>query len=79
MAAPAVTPAEAPSVAGSMGILLKTSCSASSQCPSGQSCYCQTCMPSCPTGQRYNCICQTCFKCSPGTFFNVATCGCEYP
>ncbi len=66
-----------PAGLGQPPFVLKTSCTTSAQCPSGQSCYCGQCQATCPTSWRYDCFCQVCFAhCPQGYFFDESICNC---
>lgn len=58
--------------------LLRTSCTTSAQCPSGQSCNCGQCHFSCNANQRWSCTCQICYnRCPNGYFFDDSLCACS--
>lgn len=71
-----VASAVSPIDSGQPPFALKTSCTTSAQCPSGQSCNCGLCHTTCFTGFRWNCICQVCYKCPAGQFFDDSICAC---
>ena len=53
-----------------------TSCTMSSQCPSGQVCTCGLCHAACGQGQGWSCVCHICYHCKTGTFFDPSVCSC---
>ncbi len=65
-----------PVAPGQPPFVVKTSCTTSTQCPSGQSCSCGQCHDSCATGFRWDCACQTCYKCPARYFFDESLCAC---
>jgi len=72
-AAPVFTPIDS---AHGLPFTFDTSCTSTSQCPSGQQCHCGECHSACPLGWRWSCGCQICYKCGAGQFFDESLCVC---
>jgi hypothetical protein len=70
------TDAVSPLEQGQTQFILKTSCTTSAQCPTGQACHCGQCHAACATGYRWSCTCQVCYRCPSGYFFDDSLCAC---